>query len=184
MTKIKNKSLLQTNTGSLSKLFVVSCRFITSGLFMRPNSFFDIVRLDENNAELADNLIEIEFSEETASFKESPEITDIGTIYKQAIECIVAKDYIERNTIFNDLTSGPVIVFAFDQNNMSHVIGIVNIDGSSSGAEIRISSDTGIAYDNLNHRKISFTCESTFPAPHLGSNGNEYFELPNPDELI
>lgn len=183
MTQIKNLSTFQSNVGGITRLFVISCRFITAGLFQRPNSYFDINYIAEQNAGFEDNLIEIIFSEQTAFFKEVPEKADLGLIYKQSIECIVAKDYIERNAIFNDIASGPVIAFAFDTNNVCHVLGTVNIDGSPSGADFLVSSETGTTYDSLNNRKINIVCESSYPAPNLGTNGNEYFEIQNPDEL-
>lgn len=151
---------------------------------MYPNSYFNIDLLASLNEDLESNLFEIEFSEETASFKETSEKVDSGVIYKQVVECIISKDYTTRNGQFNSITTDKAIVFAFDQNNLCHVLGIVNIDGSSSGAEVNVSSDTGSTLDSLNHRKLIITCESPYPSPSLGTLANEFFEIANPEDIV
>lgn len=189
MPSIKNRSQLQTNIGSLYKIFAVSINKILQGtlpqgMFIGDDGVFNISLFVDNNPTMSALKFEIEFVEESASFKQEEEEKDFGTMYKQTVQCIVAKDYYERTAIFKDMEYDRFLVFAFDNNYQVNIIGEFLIDLDNNGAKVKVSKEVGEGYDSLNHRKIIFYCEATQPAANLGESGNSYFGVPNQNALV
>jgi hypothetical protein len=183
MADIKNKITFQNNVGGIRLLYFFPLSKLTQGLFIPQNSIFNIEAFNSLNANFASNLFAIYFQSESASFKQEQALTDSGEIYKQSVEFIISKDYYERTAQFNSMVTDRFLVFIIDNNNQSRVIGEAFVDGTNNGAKFSQVSDTGAAFDSSNQTKLLFYCESTSPAPSLGSEGNAFFDLQAPDTL-
>lgn len=113
------------------------------------------------------SIADVFFTEDTGSFEEDPQINDAGKVYRQSIECVVAKDAPGIADYVNRYDEMQCIVMYMDSNGFAKIVGSI-----AQPLTFRAQYGTGRTPEERNAYRFSYTGTSYHKAYFYTQFGN------------
>jgi hypothetical protein len=97
------------------------------------------------------------FVRESAKFDVEEFWTASGITYRVKITGAVAKDNLNRFTAFSAMEYHEFLVLVRDYNDISHMIGLIDVDGKKQGMKFKTKSTTDKKHTGRNQVGFTFT---------------------------
>ncbi len=162
-----NALLDETNISGIESTILFLPSVAVSSFPLQKKGAYDIINLNEIHIEhiLYNRWITLIHSQDSGILKEEIDSTDQNPKYEYKLECFVPKYYNFRPFQFQELSQIQHLVICKDQNENLRLLGVSEPGRYCRGCNMTWKYSTGKTAKDRNGYLITFTFDSSKPAP-------------------